>query len=69
MQIIELTPVQAFRRKDNFTKLLCRLYDPSQGAIVWNGQDLRSLSLEDLRSAVVMQERSFSYVRENVAFG
>ncbi len=59
--------------KTTLAKLLCRLYDPSQGAIVWNGQDLRSLSLEDLRSriAVVMQDyaRFPTTVRENVAFG
>lgn len=59
--------------KTTLAKLLCRLYDPSQGAIVWNGQDLRSLSLADLRSriAVVMQDyaRFPTTVRENVAFG
>ncbi|MDZ7952451.1 ABC transporter ATP-binding protein [Nostoc sp. DedQUE09] len=59
--------------KTTLAKLLCRLYDPSQGAIIWNGQDLRSLSLEDLRSRVdvVMQDyaRFPTTVRENVAFG
>ncbi|MEH2349374.1 MAG: ABC transporter ATP-binding protein [Nostoc sp.] len=59
--------------KTTLTKLLCRLYDPSQGAIIWNGQDLRSLPLEDLRSRidVVMQDyaRFPTTVRENVAFG
>ncbi|MEH2397164.1 ABC transporter ATP-binding protein [Nostoc sp.] len=52
---------------------LCRLYDLSQGAIIWNGQDFRSLPLEDLRSRidVVMQDytRFPTTVRENVAFG
>ncbi|ACC83678.1 ABC transporter ATP-binding protein [Nostoc punctiforme] len=59
--------------KTTLTKLLCRLYDPSQGAIIWNGEDLRSLPLEDLRSRidVVMQDyaRFPTTVRENVAFG
>ncbi|MEH2196729.1 ABC transporter ATP-binding protein [Nostoc sp.] len=59
--------------KTTLTKLLCRLYDPSQGAIIWNGQDLRSLPLEELRSRidVVMQDyaRFPTTVRENVAFG
>ncbi|MEH2442873.1 ABC transporter ATP-binding protein [Nostoc sp.] len=59
--------------KTTLTKLLCRLYDPSQGAIIWDGQDLRSLPLEDLRSRidVVMQDyaRFPTTVRENVAFG
>jgi ATP-binding cassette subfamily B protein len=30
--------------KTTLAKLLCRLYDPSQGAIIWNGQDLRRRS-------------------------
>lgn len=59
--------------KTTLAKLLCRLYDPSQGAIIWNGQDLRALPLEDLRSRidVVMQDyaRFPTTVRENVAFG
>ncbi|MBN3896673.1 MAG: ABC transporter ATP-binding protein [Nostoc sp. NOS(2021)] len=59
--------------KTTLAKLLCRLYDPNQGAIIWNGQDLRSLPLEDLRSRidVVMQDyaRFPTTVRENVAFG
>ena len=59
--------------KTTLAKLLCRLYDPSQGAIIWNGQDFRSLPLEDLRSRidVVMQDyaRFPTTVRENVAFG
>ncbi len=59
--------------KTTLAKLLCRLYDPSLGAILWNEQDLRILSLEDLRSriAVVMQDyaRFPTTVRENVAFG
>ncbi|MEH2063177.1 MAG: ABC transporter ATP-binding protein [Nostoc sp.] len=59
--------------KTTLAKLLCRLYDPSQGAIIWNGQDMRSLPLEDLRSRidVVMQDyaRFPTTVRENVAFG
>ncbi|MBC1238756.1 ABC transporter ATP-binding protein [Nostoc sp. 2RC] len=59
--------------KTTLAKLLCRLYDPSGGAIIWNGQDLRSLPLEELRSRidVVMQDyaRFPTTVRENVAFG
>ncbi len=59
--------------KTTLAKLLCRLYDPSEGAIIWNGQDFRSLPLEELRSRidVVMQDyaRFPTTVRENVAFG
>ncbi|WP_421659331.1 ABC transporter ATP-binding protein [Leptothermofonsia sp. ETS-13] len=59
--------------KTTFAKLLCRLYDPTEGAILWNGQDLRSLSLPELRSriAVVMQDyaRFPATLRENVGWG
>lgn len=59
--------------KTTLAKLLCRLYDPNQGAIYWNGQDLRSLNLNELRSriAVVMQDyaRFPATLRENVGWG
>ena len=59
--------------KTTLAKLLCRLYDPTQGRICWNRQDLRSLSLDDLRSriAVVMQDyaRFPALLRENVGWG
>lgn len=59
--------------KTTLAKLLCRLYDPHQGAIYWHGRDLRSLSLQELRSriAVVMQDyaRFPATVRENVGWG
>lgn len=59
--------------KTTLAKLLCRLYDPSEGAIVWNGQDLRDLDLTALRSriGVVMQDytRFPATLRENVGWG
>ena len=59
--------------KTTLAKLLCRLYDPTQGAIYWNHQDFRSLELADLRSriAVVMQDyaRFPTTLRENVGWG
>ncbi|MEB3292927.1 MAG: ABC transporter ATP-binding protein [Synechococcales bacterium] len=59
--------------KTTLAKLLCRLYDPTEGAIFWNGQDLRSLDLHELRSriAVVMQDyaRFPATLRENVGWG
>jgi ATP-binding cassette, subfamily B, bacterial len=59
--------------KTTLAKLLCRLYDPTQGAIYWNEQDLRGLDLNDLRSriAVVMQDyaRFPATLRENVGWG
>ena len=59
--------------KTTLAKLLCRLYDPSQGRIVWNGQDLKVLDLEAVRSriAVVMQDyaRFPATLRENIGWG
>lgn len=59
--------------KTTLSKLLCRLYDPTQGAIYWNGQNYQELDLEQLRShiAVVMQDyaRFPATLRENVGWG
>ena len=59
--------------KTTLSKLLCRFYDPQQGQIMWNGQNLKSLSLTDLRSciAVVMQDYAHfpANLRENVGWG
>lgn len=59
--------------KTTLAKLLCRLYDPTEGRILWNGQDLGSLSLAEVRShiAVVMQDyaRFPASLRENVGWG
>jgi len=59
--------------KTTLAKLLCRLYDPASGSILWNGQDLRQLDLTALRSriAVVMQDyaRFPATLRENVGWG
>jgi len=44
--------------KSTLTRLLYRFMDPSQGQILWNGQDIRSFDLQDYRSrlAIVPQE-------------
>ena len=59
--------------KTTLGKLLARLYDPTQGGILWNGIDYRDLALSELRSriAVVMQDyaRFPATVRENVGWG
>ncbi|WP_416668581.1 ABC transporter ATP-binding protein [Egbenema bharatensis] len=59
--------------KTTLAKLLCRLYDPSQGSVYWNEQDYRTLNLDDLRSriAVVMQDYAHfpATLRENVGWG
>jgi ATP-binding cassette subfamily B protein len=59
--------------KTTLAKLLCRLYDPESGKILWNGRDLREIELDELysRIAVLMQDyaRFPATVRENVGFG
>ena len=59
--------------KTTLAKLLCRLYDPTEGRILWHGQDLRTLDLRELRSriTVVMQDyaRFPATLRENIGWG
>ena len=59
--------------KTTLAKLICRLYDPQEGKILWNGQNLRELDLKELysRIAVIMQDyaRFPATVRENIGFG
>jgi ATP-binding cassette subfamily B protein len=59
--------------KTTLAKLICRLYDPKWGKILWNGQDLRELDLKQLysRIGVIMHDyaRFPATVRENVGFG
>lgn len=59
--------------KTTLAKLLVRLYDPTAGRILWNGQDLKTVDLAALRSriAVVMQDyaRFPATLRENVGWG
>jgi ATP-binding cassette subfamily B protein len=38
--------------KSTVVKLLCRFYDPSRGAILWDGVDLRDVPVEELRSRI-----------------
>ena len=57
--------------KTTLVKLLCRLYDPQQGSIYYDGVDLRLLSLEDLRQSVGVIFQDFIHydltVAENIA--
>lgn len=59
--------------KTTLTKLLMRLYDPTEGMITYNGHDLREYELEDLRAriaAVFQDYRIFAAtVAENVVGG
>lgn len=59
--------------KTTLVKLICRLYDPTEGAITIDGIDLRELSLEALRSriSIVFQDyaRYHLTAKENIWFG
>jgi ATP-binding cassette subfamily B protein len=59
--------------KTTFIKLLSRLYEPTEGRILLDGRDLRSIPPEELRRrlAVVFQDfNQYQFiVRENVALG
>jgi ATP-binding cassette, subfamily B, bacterial len=59
--------------KTTMMALLQRLYDPSQGAIRIDGQDIRSLKQRSLREniGVVLQDGALfsDTVRDNIAFG
>ena len=59
--------------KTTFTKLLARLYDPTQGRILLDGVDLREYDLESLRRAMgVIFQDFFRYdmrFDENIAVG
>lgn len=58
--------------KSTLIKLLCRLYDPQTGKIMWNGVDLRNFVLEDLRSQItVLFQEPVQYqatVSDNIRF-
>lgn len=59
--------------KTTIAKLLSRFYDPTAGAVRIDGVDLRELTDEDLRRAVVMvTQENFMFdgtVADNIAFG
>lgn len=59
--------------KSTIVKLLCRFYDPTRGAILWDGTDLRELSLEGLRARIgALFQDYMTYeltAGENIALG
>ena len=59
--------------KTTLAKLICHLYDPTAGRILWNGTDYRDIPLAELRRniSVVFQDhaRFPATLRENVAAG
>jgi ATP-binding cassette subfamily B protein len=59
--------------KSTLVKLLCRFYDPTRGAVLWDGVDLRDLPLADVRrriSAVFQDFMCYELsARENIELG
>lgn len=59
--------------KTTLVKLLCRLYDPQQGSIYYDGVNARLINLEDLRNSIGVIFQDFSRyhltVRENITLG
>jgi ABC-type multidrug transport system fused ATPase/permease subunit len=59
--------------KSTFAKLVARFYEPSSGAVLVDGHDLRSVTAESLRSQMgIVPQEGFLFsgtVRENIAFG
>jgi ATP-binding cassette subfamily B protein len=59
--------------KSTMAKLVARFYDPSQGRVLVDGQDLREISSSSLRSQMgIVPQEAFLFsgtIRENIAFG
>ena len=59
--------------KSTLLKLLCRFYDPDDGAIEIDGQSLKEFAVEDLRRMItVLFQQPFHYnttVQENILYG
>jgi ABC-type multidrug transport system fused ATPase/permease subunit len=59
--------------KSTLAKLVARFYDPTEGAVLIDGHDLRSVSAHSLRSQMgIVPQEGFLFsgtVRENIAFG
>jgi ABC-type multidrug transport system fused ATPase/permease subunit len=59
--------------KSTVAKLVARFYDPTSGAVTLDGVNLRELSEDDLRRAVIMvTQENFLFsgtIGENIAFG
>ncbi|MEV4299750.1 ABC transporter ATP-binding protein [Microbispora rosea] len=59
--------------KSTLIKLLCRMYEPQRGRILWDGVDLGAMAPEDLRSRITAVFQDFmTYdltARENVGVG
>ncbi|MBD2848647.1 ABC transporter ATP-binding protein [Paenibacillus sp. IB182496] len=59
--------------KSTIINLLCRFYDPVQGRVLIDGQDIRDVTVESLRSQVgIVLQDTFIFsgsIRDNIRFG
>ena len=59
--------------KSTFAKLVSRFYDPTDGAVLVDGHDLRAVTAESLRSQMgIVPQEGFLFsgtIRENLSFG
>ena len=59
--------------KSTLLKLLCRFYDPTDGSIQIDGQDIKDIPLDDLRRQItVLFQQPFHYnttLRDNILYG
>ncbi|QJC51944.1 ABC transporter ATP-binding protein [Paenibacillus albicereus] len=59
--------------KSTIINLLCRFYDPVEGAVRIDGQDIRDVTIESLRSQVgIVLQDTFIFsgtIRDNIRFG
>jgi ABC-type multidrug transport system fused ATPase/permease subunit len=59
--------------KSTFAKLVSRFYDPTEGAVLIDGHDLRTVTAHSLRSQMgIVPQEGFLFsgtVRENIVFG
>jgi ABC-type multidrug transport system fused ATPase/permease subunit len=59
--------------KSTMAKLVARFYDPSEGRVLIDGQDLREITSSSLRSQMgIVPQEAFLFsgtIRENIAFG
>ncbi|MEQ4301018.1 ABC transporter ATP-binding protein [Plantactinospora sp. B6F1] len=59
--------------KSTLVKLLCRFYDPTRGAILWDGSDIRHADVAELRRRVGAVFQDYMHydlsARENITLG
>lgn len=58
--------------KSSILKLICRLYDPTEGRILIDGTDIKNITIKSLRSQIAVVPQSYiifnGTIRENIKF-